>query len=203
MRKAYLKMHLAIFLWGFTGLFGKLIQLNEGLIVWYRMLISSVVIAFIVTSRKSFPKLARKDLFRISGIGFLVMIHWITFYGSIKLSSISVAMICLSSIALFASIFEPLVNRKKFDYMEIVFSAVAMLGIFTIYHSEKSAAAGIVVGVISAFFSAVFSTFNARIASKHEPLTISLVELTSGMALLTILFPVYFLVQRTTKFLPD
>src|SRR6185369_3283663 len=144
MRTAYIKMHIAIFLWGFTGLLGKLIDLNEGLLVWYRLVISSVAIAVILFYRKAFPKLKKKELLQISGIGFLVMLHWVAFYGSIKLASISVAMVCLSSIALFASIIEPLVNRSRFDYMEIVFSAVAMMGIYTIYSSDSGAALGIV-----------------------------------------------------------
>lgn len=139
---------------------------------------------------------------QISGIGILVMLHWVAFYASIKLASISVAMVCLSSIALFASIIEPLVNRARFDYLEIVFSAFAMLGIFTIYSSDTSASLGIIFGVIAALLSAIFSTFNKRIATKYETLTISLVELTSGWIVLTLLFPFYFNIQHTEKFLP-
>lgn len=202
MRSAYLKMHAAIFLWGFTGLLGKFIDLNEGMLVWYRLLISSIAIAIILAYRKSFPKLNYREFFQIGGIGILVMLHWVTFYGSIKLSSISVAMICLSSIALFASILEPLVNRKKFDIIEIFFSAVAITGISTIYNSDKSAANGILVGIISALLSAIFSIFNKRITARYEPLTISLVELGSGWLFLTALLPVYFIIQPTVNFVP-
>src|SRR5262245_6771423 len=124
-------MHSAIFLWGFTGLLGKLIQLNEGVLVWYRMVISSAAIGIILLYRKSLPALKRKEFFQIGAIGILVMLHWVTFYACIKVSSISVAMVCLSSIALFAAIIEPLVNRTPFDYLEILFSAAAMAGIFT------------------------------------------------------------------------
>jgi drug/metabolite transporter (DMT)-like permease len=203
MRPAYIKMHIAIFLWGFTGLLGKFIQLNEGMLVWYRLLISSIAIALILFYKKSFPKLKLQELMKISAIGILVMLHWVTFYASIKLASISVAMVCLSSIALFASIIEPLVNKTRFDYMEIVFSAVAMIGISTIYNSDASASPGIIIGVVSAFLSATFSVFNKRIASHYETLTISFVELTSGMIFLTLLFPLYFKIQPTTKFIPD
>jgi len=195
-------MHLAIFLWGFTGLLGKFIQLNEGVLVWYRLFISSAAIALILLYRNKFPKLTFRQIASISGIGILVMLHWVTFYGSIKLASISVAMVCLSSIALFVSFIEPLVTRQKFDYMEILFSALAMLGIFTIYRSDPSASLGIIIGVTSAFISAVFSTLNKRIASKYEPMTISLIELTSGLVFLSLLFPLYMHIQPTTKFIP-
>jgi len=195
-------MHLAIFLWGFTGLLGKYIQLNEGVLVWYRMLISAVAVALILVYRKKLPRLPLRQLIHISGIGILVMLHWVAFYASIKLASISIAMVCLSSIALFVSFIEPLVYREKFDYMEILFSGLAVLGITTIYRSDPSASAGIIVGIMSAFFSAVFSTLNKGIASKHEPLTISLVELSSGFIFLSLLFPLYMMFQPTENFFP-
>jgi drug/metabolite transporter (DMT)-like permease len=202
MRLAYFKMHLAIFLWGFTGLFGKLISLNEGMLVWYRLLISSIAIAVILFYRKSFPKISFREVGIIAAIGILVMLHWVTFYASIKLASISVAMICLSSIALFVSFIEPLVNKQRFDKMEILFSAFAVLGIFFIYKSDISASAGIIVGVISALLSAMFSSLNKKIAHKYEPLTISLIELASGLIFLTLLLPLYFKIQPTEHYMP-
>ena len=135
--------------------------------------------------------------------GLLVMLHWVTFYGSIKLSSISIAMICLSSIALFASIIEPLVNKTKFDYVEIIFSALAVTGIATIYNADISASKGILIGILSAFLSAIFSTLNKRITSKYESLTISFIELSSGFIFLTLLFPLYFRIVPTHIFLPS
>jgi drug/metabolite transporter (DMT)-like permease len=195
-------MHAAIFLWGFTGLLGKLISLNEGMLVWYRMLISSVAIGLLLAARGKIPRLQRRELFRIAGVGILVMLHWVTFYASIKLASISVAMICLSTIALFASVIEPLVNRQKFDYLEIVFSAVAVIGILHMYSTDASASAGIVIGVISALISATFSVFNRRLAVQHAPLTISFIELSSGWLFLTLLLPLYTRIQPTTAFVP-
>lgn len=195
-------MHTAIFLWGFTGLLGKLIDLNEGMLVWYRLMISSVAIGIILFWTKKIPKLKGKELAKISGIGIIVMLHWVAFYGSIKLASISIAMICLSSIALFASIIEPIVNKRKFDYTEIIFSLFALAGIATIYHSDTSASLGIIVGVISALLSAIFSVLNRRIAAKYESLTISFIELGSGFVFLTLLLPLYFIIQPTTAFIP-
>ena len=203
MRKAYLKMHAAIFLWGFTGLLGKLIQLNEGILVWYRMLLSALAVAIILLYRKKLPKLSFRELAHISGIGILVMMHWVAFYASIKLASISIAMVCLSSIALFVSFIEPILYKEKFDYTEIFFSALAVIGISTIYRSDPTASAGIIVGILSALFSAIFSSLNKGIASRHEPLTISLVELASGFIFLTILLPVYIKFQPAEKFIPS
>lgn len=203
LRTAYLKLHTAIFLWGFTGLLGKLISLNEGTLVWYRMLLSFLVIGIIIFRNSKLPRISIREFLQISGIGMLVMLHWITFYGSIKLASISIAMACLSSIALFASILEPIVNKAKFDYVEILFSALEIIGISTIYHSDSGAAAGIVVGLISAMLSATFSVFNKRITSSYDPLTISFIELGSGWLGLTLLFPLYMAIQTSGNWIPD
>ncbi len=203
LRIAYWKMHLAIFLWGFTGLLGKLIQLNEGMLVWYRMLISSLAIAIFLYFKKAWPKISRREIFIIGAIGVLVMLHWLTFYGSIKASSISVAMICLSAIALFSSIIEPLVNKAPFDVIEIIFSAMAVTGISAIYNSDVSASTGIILGLISALFSSVFSILNKRIAGKYGSLTISLIELSSGWFFLTLLLPFYLSFASPTKFIPS
>ena len=100
MKRAYFQMHLAIFIWGLRACFGKLIQLNEGMLVWYRILLSWISFRSLSYREKD----GETESVRMDehfGIGILVMLHWLTFYGSIKLSSISVAMICLSSIALF------------------------------------------------------------------------------------------------------
>jgi drug/metabolite transporter (DMT)-like permease len=203
MKSAYLKMHAAIFLWGFTGLLGKLIDLNEGMLVWYRMMISSIAIGIILVWTKKLPKIKGKELAKICGIGILVMLHWVAFYGSIKLASISIAMICLSSIAVFASIIEPIVNKRRFDYTEIIFSLFALAGIAIIYRSDTSASLGIIVGVLAALLSAIFSVLNRRIAAKYETLTISFIELGSGFLFLTLLLPLYFQIQPTIKLLPD
>jgi drug/metabolite transporter (DMT)-like permease len=203
MRAAYLRMHLAIFLWGFTGLLGKMIHLNEGLLVWYRMLLSSIIIGIILGFRKEWPLLPFKELRKLGGIGVLVMIHWVAFYGSIKLSSISVAMICLSSVALFASFIEPLVNGQRLDRIEVLFSAMAIGGISSIYVSDHSSAAGIIVGLVSSFFSALFSVLNRRIASKYEPLTISFIELSSGCVALTFLLPFFWKERPGMHTAPD
>ena len=196
-------MHLSIFLWGFTGVLGKAIELNEGLLVWYRLMISSVVILLIMLYRKSFKKISFRSLIAIIGVGFLVMLHWVTFYGAIKISNVSITLSCLSSIALFTSILEPLFNKAKFDYVEILFSGLAMAGIFTIYRSDTSAIWGIVVALISSLFSATFATLNKKLVAHHEPFMITIIELTGGLVILTFLLPFYFHYIPTTKFIPS
>ena len=184
-------MHAAIFLWGFTGILGKLITLNEGLLVWYRLIISGIIMWIIAGRKNKVGQLSLKEILKIGGVGVIVMIHWVTFYGAIKVSSVSVTLICLSSIALFTSIFEPIIAKTKFDYIEIFFAALAMAGIYTIYHSDNSTATGILIAVFSSAASALFSVLNKQLTSKYNSHTISSVELGSAFVSLSVLLPFY------------
>jgi drug/metabolite transporter (DMT)-like permease len=189
--KAYLQMHIAIFLWGFTGILGKLITLNEGLLVWYRLIFSGIIMWLVARSRNEIFKLPFKETLKIGGVGIIVMIHWVTFYGAIKVSSVSVTLICLSSIALFTSFFEPLISKAKFDFIEIFFAALCIAGIYTIYHTDNRTATGILIAVFSSMMSALFSVLNKQLTAKYNTYTISSIELLGAFISLSILLPVY------------
>lgn len=184
-------MHIAIFLWGFTGILGKLISLNEGLLVWYRLIISGLIMWFVAGSKNKIRELSFREILKIGGVGVIVMIHWVTFYGAIKISSVSVTLICLSSIALFTSVFEPIIAKTKFDYIEIFFAGLAMAGIYTIYNSDNSTLTGILVAVFSSAASALFSVLNKQLTAKHNPYTISAVELSGAFISLSLFLPFY------------
>src|SRR5258706_14513378 len=106
MKKAFLQLHFAVFLAGFTGILGKLITLNEGLLVWYRLMITSLTMLVLFTLTRKLQKVSFRDKLSLTGIGFLSAMHWVTFYGSIKSANISVALVCFSSIGFFTALFE-------------------------------------------------------------------------------------------------
>jgi drug/metabolite transporter (DMT)-like permease len=184
-------MHGAIFLWGFTGILGKLITLNEGLLVWYRLLMSGIIMWAVAGRRNEIFKLPLKETLKICGVGFIVMVHWVSFYGAIKVSSVSLTLICLSSIALFTSFFEPLLTKSKFDFIEIFFAALCMAGIYTIYHADNNTATGILIAVFSSMMSALFSVLNKQLTAKYNAYTISSGELAGALITLSILLPFY------------
>ncbi len=202
LKSAYFQMHAAIFLWGFTGILGKLITLNEGLLVWYRLLISGIIMWLVAGNRNEIFKLPLKETLKICGVGFLVMVHWVSFYGAIKVSSVSVTLICLSSIALFTSLFEPLIAKAKFDFIEIFFAALCMAGIYTIYHSDHSTSTGILIAVFSSMMSALFSVMNKQLTAKYNPYTISSIELAGAFVSLSVLLPLYLKIFKYEFLLP-
>src|SRR5689334_14699233 len=111
MKKAFLQLHLAVFLAGFTGILGRLITLNEGLLVWYRLMFSSATMWLLYLVMKRIQRISAVDILRITGIGFMAAMHWVTFYGAIKYANVSVALVCFSSVGFFTALFEPLVLK--------------------------------------------------------------------------------------------
>ena len=104
MKNALLKMHLAVFLWGFTGILGRAIELSAYPLVWYRTLITSIIFFIILIYRKEFKKISRKELFQFVRIWSIIAIHWVAFYGSIKYANASIALTCLSTAGIFTAL---------------------------------------------------------------------------------------------------
>lgn len=192
MKQAYFLMHTAIFLWGFTGIFGKAIEMNEGMIVWYRMFISAAALLLYLLFTKKSLRIGQKDLIKICIVGIIVCLHWLTFYGAIKISNVSIALACFSSVALFTAILEPLFNRKKHHYAELLLGIGVMLGIYIIFAFQQLFFWGIVISLVSALLGAIFTIINKQFVVKHLPETVTFYELASGFIFLTFLLPLYF-----------
>ncbi len=155
MKKSYLLLHFAVILAGFTGVFGKLISLNEGLLTWYRVLFSYVILFLILKLFRIADRTTSKEKFDIAKIGLLITIHWVFFYASIKYSNISIGVVCYCLTSFFTAFFKPLIDRTKFKFSELLLSALTLLGISLIFHFDTSYQLAIVLGVISSAFSAL------------------------------------------------
>ena len=191
MRKAFLQLHAAVLLAGFTGILGRLITLNEGLLVWYRLLFSALTLWILFFLTKKIRRISLKDFLQIFGVGLIAALHWVTFYGSIKYSNVSVALVCFSSIGFFTAIFEPLILRTKMDLREVLLGLMVIGGIYIIFRFDPQYKIGIVVGIISALLGCLFPVINRIFLRKHSPETVTLYELTGGFLSLSIILPIY------------
>jgi drug/metabolite transporter (DMT)-like permease len=180
MKNALIKLHIAVFLWGFTGVLGRLISLNEGLLVWYRLLITIVALYFIIRVKNQFDSVSRKQRKQLFAIGTIIALHWCFFYGSIKYSNVSIALTCLSSAGLFTALLEPLITGKKLIGVEILLGLVGIAGIYLIFHFDPQFKTGIILGVICTVLSCIFSILNKSQVSYTAPKTVMLYELTGG-----------------------
>jgi drug/metabolite transporter (DMT)-like permease len=191
MKKAFIQLHIAVFLAGFTGILGKLITLNEGLLVWYRLMITAVTLWIIAFFRKKSIKISRGDALKIFGVGAVAALHWVTFYGSIKYANVSIALVCFSAVGFFTAIFEPLIFKKKIDMNELMLGLLVIIGIYFIFHFDPGYKTGIIIGIISALLGSIFPIFNRILLQKNSPETVTMYELSGGFLFLTILLPFY------------
>ncbi len=191
MKKALIYLHIAVFLAGFTGVLGRLISLNESLLVWYRLLFTSVSMALLYLLQRSFPTVSVKSLGRIFSVGAVVALHWVTFYGSIKYSNVSVALVCFSTLGFFSAILEPAITEKKISLVEVLLGLLTVAGVYLIFHFDAQYKKGIAFGLVSAALAALFTVLNKGLLKKHPPRTVTFYELTGGFVVLTIILPFY------------
>ncbi|MDW8392672.1 MAG: DMT family transporter [Chitinophagales bacterium] len=203
MRRAYLYLHLSIFLWGFTGIFGKAITLNEGLLVWYRMGLTSLIWLAIGLFGGTVQRLNPKATGQLAGIGLVLMMHWLFFYASIKYSNISIAMSCLALIAVFSSVLEPLILRRPLEWIQVVMALIGLTGMLFIFRFTEFARTGIALGMLSSLLGSLFTIFNKQMVANYNSETITTYELTSGFLFLTLLMPVYLKLNGTEWVVPS
>jgi len=202
LRKAFLQLHIAVLLAGFTGVLGRLITLNEGLLVWYRLLFSSVTLWILFYFTRKLRRISFKEFLKIFGVGLIAALHWVTFYGSIKYANVSVALVCFSAIGFFTAIFEPLVFRTRIDIWELLLGLMVIGGIYIIFHFDPQYKIGIVVGIISALLGSLFPIFNRVLLRTHSTETITVYELTGGFLALSIILPFYLRLFPANHLIP-
>lgn len=202
MKKALFQLHIAVFLAGFTAILGKLIGLNEGVLVWYRLLITVVTLTAILYYQKKLVKLSLKDAVEIFAVGFIVAIHWLTFYGSVKYGNVSIAVVCISGSGFFTAFFAPIIYRRKISFTEVLLGAIAILGIYIIFDFHPQYKLGIIFGIIAAISNSLFPIFNKRLLTKHNPETLTLYEMGGGLLSLTLIMPFYLQFFPATYYLP-
>ena len=207
--KALTYLHIAVFLWGFTAILGKLISYDSLNLVWHRMLITAAVYFCMPAVWKGVSALSRKDWLIFMGIGMIVALHWLTFYGSIKLgNSASVTLACLGSASFFSAVLDPLINRKSFRMRELLLGLLVIAGILIINYALDTVktekhhyGAAIITGIASAALAALFTTLNKRNIGRASSLSISAIEMLSGALLLSVVFPL--LADSNATWIPE
>src|SRR5678809_1411204 len=203
MKKAFLQLHFAVFLAGFTGVLGRLITLNEGWLVWYRLLISSATMWIIFSLSKKLQRVSTNDILKLSGIGFLSALHWVSFYGSIKYANVSVALVCFSATGFFTALFEPFFSRKRISAIEVLLGLLVIAGIYIIFHFDPKYKTGIILGVICAILLAFVMILIRQFVHKINSQTILTYQLSGGFITLSLFMPFYLRAFPTSYIVPN
>lgn len=191
-KRAYLELHVAVFLFGFTAILGAWIQLPALALVWWRVLLTSLSLMLWVQVGRLLRTLPRAATLRYMGIGVLVALHWLAFYGAIKLANASIALVCMALTSFFTSLLEPVIMRQRFKWYQLGMGLLMAPGMALVVNAtELSMQAGIWAGVAAAFLAALFSTLNKRYVSQANPMEISFLELGSAWLFLSLVMPAY------------
>lgn len=206
-RTAYLKLHVSVFLFGFTAILGALITLGSSVLVWYRLLITVAAYGLWLWARGQFRRVSWAELRYMGLVGIVLGLHWITFYGSIKLASATVALVCLSCAAFFSAIVEPLLYRTPFERRNLLLSILVIAGIYLVFHFQPAGHEwGIVVGLVSALLSALVGILNKRIVGRYDDSLVNFYELVICLGVFTLAAPVFvyfFPQERLAPTTPD
>jgi len=185
--RALLQIHFCVVLWGFTAILGKLITLGALQLVWWRMVLVSAALLLVKRFWVGLRSLPGKLIAIYAGIGVIVALHWLTFYGSVKLANASVAATCMALTPIFISFVEPYLAKRKFDSSELLFGIAAVPGVaLVVGGTPVDMRIGILVGAVSAFFVSIFSSLNKRYIANSPALTITGIEMAAGAAILTL-----------------
>lgn len=203
MKKVFIQLHISIFLAGFTGILGRLIDLNEGLLVWYRLLLTSATMWIVFSFMGKLQKIALKDILKLTGIGFLAAIHWVTFYGSIKYANVSVALVCFSAAGFFTSLVEPLLLKTRVKWIEVLLGLAVIAGIYIIFHFDPKYKTGIILGVICALLMAFVMIFIRQFVQRINSETLLTYQLSGGFITLSAFMPLYLQQFPTDYIIPD
>ena len=200
--KAYIQLHTAIFLFGFTAILGKLITLEEIELVWYRVLLTTVSLAVVPAIWRSIAHIPARARWQLAGIGVLVALHWVCFFGSIKAANVTVALSVLSTAALFTSLLEPLIYRTRLKWTELVLGLLIVPGMYLIFSFGKGYTTGILLGLGAAVLGSLFSVLNRKMVARYDALPITLVELGSAWVFLSLVAVPLALMGKGGNFIP-
>lgn len=184
--KNYLHLHLIVFIWGFTAVLGKLISIDALPLVWYRMLIASILIGIYIFYKGYSIKVGKKTLLVMLTAGIIIALHWVTFFKAIKVSNVSVALVTMATGALFTAFLEPIWYGRKMVWYEVAFGLLVVFGLYLIFNVDTSYRLGIGLALISALLGSIFTLINGQLIKTNKPSTISFYELTSGACFISI-----------------
>jgi drug/metabolite transporter (DMT)-like permease len=179
--KDYAKLHFIVFIWGFTGVLGKLISLDGVDTAWYRMIFAFLTLMIFAYYKKESLKTSLSSAFNFLIVGVIIAIHWATFFEAIKVSTVSVALVCMASSSLFTSFLEPIFFKRRIIWYETASGLIVIFGLYLIFEFESSYTLGIILALTSAFMAAFFTVINGILIKSHEAIKITTYEMLGGI----------------------
>ncbi|PUV25861.1 MULTISPECIES: DMT family transporter [Sphingobacterium] len=203
MKHSYFILHLAVVCLGISGVLGKVISLNEGMLTWYRVFFAAIFLFFILKWFKIPHQISLAEKLAIAKNGLLVTASWLLFYASIKYSNISIGVVCYCMASFFTAIFAPMINRTRFKRSEFLLSGLTLCGIASIFHFDTAHQLGIILGIISPAFASLYAIYNERLVKRYNSIIINYYQMIGGTIGLGLLLPGYLYYYPMSSFIPS
>ncbi len=201
----YLKLHFIVFLWGFTAILGLLISIPSVEMVFYRTLLAAIGMGVVILVTGGSFQVTTTDVLRLLLIGFIVCLHWLSFFASARVSNASVSLVGFATNSLWAAMLEPWLNGRQVKKFEVLLGLLVVGGLYIIFSFDFTYHLGLLLGIVSGFTAALFSVFNARLVRRIEPNTITFYEMLGAFAATAMVLPVYqntWAADKTLHLLP-
>ena len=186
----YLKLHFIVFLWGFSAILGKLVTISAAEMVWYRALLAAGGMGLVIHFTQGTFRVSRPDLLRLLAIGAIVAVHWISFFGSARVSNVSVSLVGFATNSLWAALLEPWFNKRSIKIYEVLLGLTVIAGLYIIFTFNFEYPLGLALGIFAGFTSALFSVFNARMVKRNSSRTITFYEMAGVFIATGLLLPI-------------
>ena len=173
----YLKLHFIVFLWGFSAILGKLVTVPAIELVWYRSIFAALGMGAVIYFSRGTFQVSRNDMIKLFGIGAIVALHWIAFFGSARVANVSVSLVGFATNSLWAALLEPWFNNSRIKKFEVVLGLIVLTGLYIIFSFDFEYKLGLMLGVFAGFTSALFSVFNSRMVKRNSARTITFYEM--------------------------
>jgi drug/metabolite transporter (DMT)-like permease len=187
----YLKLHFIVFLWGFTAIIGKLVSIPAVEMVFYRTLLAALGMGAVILAMRGSFKVSNSDLLKLILTGFIVALHWLTFFASGRISNPSTSLVGFATCSLWAALLEPFAKKSKIQYVEVGLGIVVIIGLYIIFSFDFQYPMGLFLGILSGVTCAIFAVINSQLVSRVSSLTITFYEMIGACLGVAIFFPFY------------
>jgi drug/metabolite transporter (DMT)-like permease len=187
----YFKLHFIVFLWGFSAILGKLVTIPAVELVFFRAIFATIGMGLLIYSLNNSFRVSKNDLVKLILIGFIVAVHWFSFFGSARISNVSVSLVGFATNSLWAAFLEPWFNKTKLKKFEVVLGLIVLLGLYIIFSFDFQYKGGLLLGILAGFTSALFSVFNSKMVKTIAPRTITFYEMIGVFIGTTLFLPIY------------
>jgi drug/metabolite transporter (DMT)-like permease len=187
-RRALIELHICVVLWGFTAILGKLITLPAQQLVWWRMLLVTAALACFPRVWRALMFIPPRQMLVFAGIGGVVALHWLAFYGSVKLANASVAATTMALAPAVTALIEPAITGARFERHNLLLGILVIPGVALVVGGiPDSMHLGFWVGVASAALAAVFNALNKRCLGHHDAMAVTWLELGAGFVVVALI----------------